>query len=455
MRSHHFRTRFHFCRRYLVYSPAFLVCVTLGQPAWATGFFLNQQSPKETGRADAGNTVAGDELATIFYNPAALPIYFQNPNTSGWVWSAGITVTYPQLQIDNTGSFMTPLPGVNLPVSGPRMKNPTDPTPLPTVFTAEQFGNWSFGGGINAPFGLSTASQHGWFGRYDAIKARLETINFSVVAAYKVSENLSIGGGINEQYAFTKIVQALPNLPSPNGISAATDGRSESTGHAWTTGFNLGFVFTFDESSDTRFGVHYRSGMRHILQGSVVNSGVSGPLGQLINGRFEARAGLNLPGMLTAGISHKFADAIWYTELEWDNWSTLKQVQTVLSNGFVASRQYHYRDAYGVAVGVDLPLTEGWTVRGGVHYDTTPTTDAWRDTVAPDTNRMWLAVGATYDFANGISFDVGYHHLFFQHGTIALTRVAYEETPAATPITINGSVRTSVDNLSFAVRKRF
>ena len=443
-----------FVRNCLVSLPAVLMCIAFCRPALATGFFLNQQSSKETGRADAGSTVAGDDLDTIFFNPAGLSTLFQKSNPSGWVWEGGINVVYPRLEIDDKGSFITPLPGVQLPVTGPRLEHPTAPTPLPSIYVAKQFGDWSFGGAINTPFGLSTASQHDWFGRYDAIKARLETINVSVVAAYRVTDRLSVGGGIDEQYAFTKIVQALPNLQSPNGISAATDGRSESTGHDWTTGFNLGFVYTFDESSDTRIGVHYRSGMRHNLKGSVVNTGLSGALGQLVNGRFDAQAGLNLPGMLTAGVSHAFGGAIWYGEFEWGDWSTLKQVRIALSNGFVVPRDFQYRDAYGFAIGAELPLNEAWAVRGGVHYDTTPTTDAWRDTVIPDSDRTWIGVGATYNWRSGISLDLGYNHLFFRRAPIALTRVAYEGTLAATPVTINATARNQVDNLSVTIRKR-
>jgi long-chain fatty acid transport protein len=126
-----------------------------------------------------------------------------------------------------------------------------------------------------------------------------------------------------------------------------------------------------------------------------------------------------------------------------------------LSNGFVARRPFNYRDAYGVAVGAEMPLTETWSVRGGVHYDTTPTTDAWRDTVIPDSNRVWIGAGATYNWSSDVAVDVGYNHLFFERAPIALTRVAYAGTPAATPITINATAHNAVDNLSVTIRKRF
>ena len=47
----------------------------------ATGFFINQQSVRGLGRVDAGNTVAADELGTIFFNPAGLTKVVQDPDS--------------------------------------------------------------------------------------------------------------------------------------------------------------------------------------------------------------------------------------------------------------------------------------------------------------------------------------------------------------------------------------
>jgi len=41
-------------------------------PAFAGGFYLQEQSPKETGRALSGGAAAGDDPSTIYFNPAAM-----------------------------------------------------------------------------------------------------------------------------------------------------------------------------------------------------------------------------------------------------------------------------------------------------------------------------------------------------------------------------------------------
>src|SRR5262249_10988296 len=48
------------------------LAIALPARAFATGFYINQQSVRGLGRVDAGNTVAADDLSTIFFNPAGL-----------------------------------------------------------------------------------------------------------------------------------------------------------------------------------------------------------------------------------------------------------------------------------------------------------------------------------------------------------------------------------------------
>ena len=55
----------------------------------------------------------------------------------------------------------------------------------------------SFGIGINAPFGFQTEYDKNWIGRYYAIKSALKTLNINPSIAYKLTEQLSVGVGVN------------------------------------------------------------------------------------------------------------------------------------------------------------------------------------------------------------------------------------------------------------------
>jgi long-chain fatty acid transport protein len=41
-------------------------------PSYAGGFYLQEQSAKETGRAFSGGAASADNASTVFFNPAAM-----------------------------------------------------------------------------------------------------------------------------------------------------------------------------------------------------------------------------------------------------------------------------------------------------------------------------------------------------------------------------------------------
>lgn len=163
--------------------------------ASATGFFINQQSVLGLGRVDAGNSAAADELATIFFNPAGLSQFLDRK--SGLQYSVGVHVIVPRSTQRNTGSTFTFLnPAITIPVQGNDEKNPTRPTPVPSLYLGKALeGGASVGVGVNSPFGLRAEFGKDWYGRYDAIEASLRTINLSLVGAYRQPHSkFSLGG---------------------------------------------------------------------------------------------------------------------------------------------------------------------------------------------------------------------------------------------------------------------
>ena len=58
---------------------------------------------------------------------------------------------------------------------------------------------WSFGIGINAPFGLETEYDSDWLGRFQAIKSKIETINVNPVLSWEPTKNFTVGAGVSWQ----------------------------------------------------------------------------------------------------------------------------------------------------------------------------------------------------------------------------------------------------------------
>jgi len=455
-----------FAVRRFLQSSAVVVAASLTacETASATGFFINQQSVKGLARVDAGNSAAADDLGTIFFNPAGLIQLFE---TAGRAWeptdfrvSVGSHLIVPRSKQQNTGSTAASpgTLGAFAPYTGGDTRNPTDPTPVPNFYIAKKLANGraAVGFAANVPFGLKTESHPAWYGRYDAIEASLRTWNLSVVGAYKIDSNLSIGGGINAQYARTTLTSAIPDPLDPGGPTAATDGRIATVGHDWTPGFNIGVMYNLRADGKTRIGAHYRSGMKHDIKGESAITGLTGPLAAF-NGIVGARADLHLPAIATIGIYHEVNPRlVLLGELEWYDWSKFNEVRIIFEDGRPEGvRSTNYRDAYGVAVGAEYRMWSELTVRGGVHYDTTPTRDGFRDTTVPDAERLWLGLGGTYRWTKHFSTDFAFNHVFFRDTDIALTRTFFDGTPLATATRINGSVKSVVNTFSIDFRLAF
>jgi long-chain fatty acid transport protein len=431
---------------------AFAVSVLLPAGLGATGFYINQQSVKGLGRVDAGNSAVADELGTIFFNPAGLPLLWDGSQPpEGIRTSIGVHLIVPGSDQLNRGTTVASpgTLGTFVPVAGGNSHDPTDPTPVPNFYAAAPFANGrgAFGVGLNAPFGLAIDHGSDWYGRYDSIDASLRTVNASFVGAYRLASGLSIGGGLDVQYAGTELTSAIPNPLTPGGPTAATDGRIHTKGHDYRAGYNAGLLYSFNP--DTRVGVHYRSSMHHKIEGTSDIWNLTGPLAPL-NAHLDASAQLNLPAITSVGVRTKAgSQLVLLGEFVWFDWSTFKEIRIRFSDGRPDGvRPANYKDAYSVAGGFEQPLGPKWTARGGIHYDTTPTQDAYRDTTVPDANRLWLGGGVSLKASDRFSFDFSYNHVFFKDTTVSLHRTFFDGTPLTTAVNINGAVSSVVNNLS-------
>lgn len=428
------------------------------EQAGATAFFVNQQSVKGLGRVDAGNSAAADELGTIFFNPAGIPFIWDGTSAGApepaerSAASFGVNVIVPRSTQANAGSTvqLTGLPAQTY--SGGDSRNPTRPTPVPNMYYAYRIdADNAVGVGVNFPFGLSARFDPGWYGRYDATEASLRTINLSLVAAHRAGP-WSIGGGLDVQQARTTLEQALPNFSRKTFQLLPQDGRAYTHGDAYTAGFNIGAIYAFGEDRENRVGVHYRSGMKHNVKGTTDVSGVNG----IADALYDVHADLKLPAIATAGARVRLTPSlVGLAEFAWYDWSTFDAVIIRFDNGQVPDqpRETHYRDAYGISLGAELhDGGSKWTTRGGVHYDTTPTVDAFRDVTVPDSDRLWLGLGATYWQSRTFGVDFAFTHVFFRDTNTAATRVFYNGVASAT---VRGSVKTTVDTIAVDLHWRF
>jgi long-chain fatty acid transport protein len=421
--------------------------------AHGTGFFINQQSVRGLGRVNAGVVAAADDAATVFFNPAGLTQLWQNaslPADTNNLASVAVQLIRPRADFDNAGSVAaTPgTLGAEVAYSGPNASNPSDLAPVPNIYYARRLpaDGAYVGVGINSPFGLSTQFDSGWFGRYDVTEGSLKTINLGLVGGYRVNPVLSVGAGVDLQYADSKLVGRIPNPFLPGGPTAETDARTEVTGDAWTPGFNLGVLILPNQL--THIGLNYRSGFTHRLSGQAETTGFTGPLAAA-NSVVDTHADLKLPAIASAGISRNVGDKLTlFGQVDWIGWSTFEDIRVEYANGLPdAVRPENYRDTWSVSFGGDYARSERLVLRGGIRFDQTPTVDSARDTLVPDANRLWLGIGATYRRSDRLSFDLAFTHVWFEEAQVDVTR----SFPIASSVRVKSEVHTYVDTLAAGV----
>ena len=437
-------------------SAALLLLALVGQ-AGATGFFVNQQGVRELGRVGAGNAAAADSLGTIYFNPAGLTALWSDDAPRTRIGLGAHLIIPRSTQQDAGSTAATPGSlGATVPAGGGDGRNPTEPTPVPTFFWAHEVerNRLAVGAGVTAPFGLAARFPDDWYGRYDAIEAALRTVNLTAVAAYRFDSGICVGGGFDLQYAHSVLVTAIPNPLAPGGPGAATDGRSETRGHDWTPGFNLGVLVPLTQH--TRLGVHYRSGMKHELDGSTAVSGLTGPLAPF-NGTVGAKADLHLPAIATVALRHDWSDDLQLlASVDWFDWSRFREVRVRFASGAPdAVRTTRYRDAFALAVGAEYRVSQRFSARGGIRYDQTPTTDGFRDTTVPDANRLWLGVGGSWRSGTASSWDFAFNHVFFRRAAVGVTRTFFDGTPLASTVVVSGRARSVVNTLALEYRHAF
>jgi len=399
--------------------PALLLAVFSGA-APAAGFQLWEQNASGIATAFAGSAAIADNASTIFFNPAGMT------RLPGVQLSAGVTGVRPSFEFSNNGSSGT---GVLSGLSGGNGGDAGGWHAVPNGYFSVQLApDWFVGLGISAPFGLSTDYEDsGWIGRYQALKSEITTVNYNPSVAYKLSDKVSLGLGINYQTIDAEMTNA-----TPLGLY-----RVEGDDGAW--GWNAGALFTL--SPAMRVGLSYRSSMNYTLEGTRSVGAASS----------SAKADLKLPDIFILSVWQQVSDR-WEAmgDLSYTNWSTLNSLNIQHAGG-TDVESFNYKDSWRIAWGAAYKASDAWKLKFGIAYDQTPTRDGDRSARVPDNNRWWFSFGGQWNGGAYGVIDAGYAYLYLKETNIGQTR---SFGPAGSS-TLNGTYDSSAHVLGVQYSKGF
>lgn len=434
--------RFH-RTRFAVAMGGAVMSLTAGQ-AFGSAFALQEQNASGLGHAYAGGAAAAEDVSTIFFNPAGLVRL-----ATAQVVVAGNLICPSAKFSDNGGSKPAAFQTL-----GGNGGDAGSCAAVPNLYLGVPFTDkWSFGLGVNVPFGLKTEYDTNWLGRFQAVKSEIKTINVNPALSYEPTKNLTVGAGINWQKVDATLTNqvnwaalyaqgisglvangTIPASVAPTLIGAAAGieagAKIDGNDNAW--GWNVGVLW--QATPATRIGAAYRSAIKYTVNGSVnfSNPAVTqlGPLpaslapvgalvangvnAALVNGNVTLQ--LKVPETANVSIFSTVNDK-WdvMADLQYTGWSSIQQLQIVRSTGVVLNTlPENFRNTWRGSFGVNYRYDDKWLLRGGVAYDQSPVNNTDRSPRLPDNNRTWIAIGTQYKWSPNLAIDVAYAYIFIQ-----------------------------------------
>lgn len=387
--------------------------------ASASGFALIEQSSSGLGNAYAGGAASAEDASTVYFNPAGMT------GIKGSQVLVAMHAIQPSAKFADTGSNTT---AFGTDTGGDAGSFALVPS---LYFVGDINEQWKYGVGVSTPFGLKTEYTSSWIGRNLAIKSELRTVNVNPSVSYKMSDSVSLGMGLNAQYAEATLTK------SGNAL-----GDVKVKGDDWAYGVNIGALFQVNK--ELRIGVAYRSSIKHTLKGDVIFSSTPG---SAYNGTVSAD--LEVPD----NFSISFVDAIspqWEVmgDITLTKWSTFKNLDIYRTGGTPYSGELtplshtaeNWSDSYRYSLGATHRYNDSWKVRVGLAYDQTPMSDQDRTPRIPDSDRTWLALGGQYIISAASALDFGYVHIYMKEATL--------DQNVAPGANVVGKYQNSVDILS-------
>jgi len=351
----------------------FPVWIATVLPLMADGFYVPVQAPEATGRGNAWLATA-DTASAVYYN------------------AAGLTqLSSPDLVV---GLYSIHL-GIEADTASGNYKNNASWAELPQIYAAVPINDKLVAGfGVNTPFGLSTDWGSNTPFRQLAIQTDLKYVTGWAVLGYKLTDTLSVGGGLGIHYA---------DLMMKQGISYGGTDSFEFDGTGEALSWTLSALWKpTDEHS---FGLVYRSRADFMLDGNTQNS---------YNPGHHTNASLDLttPDTVAAGYSYRPCKE-WVLEanIEWVNWDSLNTLNLWQSPNSNQPVTFNWHSNFIYSLGATRYLDDGWNVGAGYNFIENSQPNSTFNPGISDANRHWLSMGVGRE-TGAFRFNFAYQYAF-------------------------------------------
>ncbi|STQ74699.1 outer membrane protein transport protein [Grimontia hollisae] len=363
-------------------------------PIMAAGFQLAEYSATGLGRAYAGEAAMADNASAQFRNPAMLTYL------DGTQISTGMIYVDPNIDVEGTTTSLT---GTQTATSS---ENFADAAFIPNLYLSHQLNDKIYLGlALSSNFGMNTKLDDNFKGTQFGNEASVTTVEINPNIAYNINEQFSIGVGVRYVLGEGSIgAKSSGGQVAPAGTALK---YMEGDDTAW--GWQAGAVWQINDRN--RIGFNYRSNVDLKLDGYATGLAFGSTSAQL-PGSME----LTLPATAEMASFHQLTDKVAvHASINWTDWSTFEKLEAnipSLSQPNQPVKQENWEDNYRFAIGATYQLNTKTQLRSGVAYDTSAVNDVNRTITIPETDRLWLSLGAGYNYSDNLTLDAGVTYIF-------------------------------------------
>ena len=355
----------------------------LPSSGFAGGIALYEVGPSQTALASAGWASRAEDASTLFTNPAGMTRLRKSELLTG------IQPLYTSLDFSPDSRTTTTGPSGNT-------KNWLPTGNLYYVHSISP--DLKAGIGVLGYFGLAQDYGDSWVGRYYVQNNALQGLTIQPSGAYKVTDKLSLGAGLNAMFASMEQETAVNNVGE-----GRPDGKVKVKDETWGFGTNVGLLYELDKK--TRFGLNYLSEVKLEFSDTPKFTGIGPVLLALLRARGLTTADIDLtvyvPQMAMFSVYHQLTDR-WgiMGDVGWQDWSKFGKVDVGVNSNDPRSLtvDLKIKDTWHFAVGAQYQVSQPWLLFFGASYDTSA--------VKAGDMSVTLPMGDSYRFGTGTQYKL-------------------------------------------------
>lgn len=251
---------------------------------------------------------------------------------------------------------------------------------------------WAWGVGITTPYGFGAKFDSDWLSGIYESETLLSLVNVTPAIAFKLTDNLSLGLGLNIGYGQFQ-------YRAPFDIQGwETPIKSDSEGDGWGIGAITGL--SYRPIDKWELGISYLSEMKIHLSGETKISGPASLLG--LTDHFDSA--FTFPNRLNGTISYQGQRILVAFSANWYGYSQHVNAQTLDFEKLPLTKTttLDWRDNYSLHLGARLNLNQHWSTSFGLGYQTAA--------IPPRTISQYTPDADGWDLAWGLNFARGNFH---------------------------------------------